>query len=113
MTLELGGLHHVTAISSDLARTTEFYRHVLGLKLVREARNDDDPDARHFWFGDADGAMGDEFSGGKATGGDDLLDAKAATAPSFLSGDARDLLDSSGPAPLSGSGMQGPSLRSG
>jgi catechol 2,3-dioxygenase-like lactoylglutathione lyase family enzyme len=52
--LRLAGLHHVTAICADLDRTTAFYRDVLGLALVREARNDDDPDARHFWFGDAD-----------------------------------------------------------
>jgi glyoxylase I family protein len=56
--LRLAGLHHVTAIASDLGRTTAFYRDVLGLTLVREARNDDDPDARHFWFGDAAGSRG-------------------------------------------------------
>jgi glyoxylase I family protein len=49
--LRLAGLHHITAICADLDRTTAFYRDVLGLPLVREARNDDDPDARHFWFG--------------------------------------------------------------
>ena len=54
----LDGLHHVTAISADLRRTTAFYRDVLGLTLVREARNEDDPDARHFWFGDAAGSPG-------------------------------------------------------
>jgi glyoxylase I family protein len=52
------GLHHVTAISADLDRTTAFYRDVLGLALVREGVNDDDPDARHFWFGDARGTAG-------------------------------------------------------
>jgi glyoxylase I family protein len=56
--MRLAGLHHVTAICTDLARTTAFYRDVLGLTLVREAVNEDDPDARHFWFGDADGAPG-------------------------------------------------------
>jgi glyoxylase I family protein len=56
--LRLAGLHHVTAIATDLGRTTAFYRDLLGLTLVREARNDDDPDARHFWFGDADGSGG-------------------------------------------------------
>ena len=50
--MRLTGLHHVTAICADLGRTTAFYRDVLGLALVREGRNDDDPDARHFWFGD-------------------------------------------------------------
>jgi catechol 2,3-dioxygenase-like lactoylglutathione lyase family enzyme len=50
--LHLLGLHHVTLICADLQRTTAFYRDVLGLAVVREAVNDDDPDARHFWFGD-------------------------------------------------------------
>ncbi|HEY3186809.1 MAG TPA: VOC family protein, partial [Solirubrobacteraceae bacterium] len=35
-----------------------FYRDLLGLALVRESVNDDDPDARHFWFGDAAGTPG-------------------------------------------------------
>ncbi len=56
--MRLLGLHHVTIICSDLERTTAFYRDVLGLALVREAVNDDDPDARHFWFGDANATAG-------------------------------------------------------
>jgi catechol 2,3-dioxygenase-like lactoylglutathione lyase family enzyme len=56
--MRLQGLHHVTAICADLGRTTAFYRDVLGLTLVREGHNDDDPDARHFWFGDPQGAQG-------------------------------------------------------
>jgi glyoxylase I family protein len=56
--LRLLGLHHVTVIVADLDRTTAFYRDVLGLALVREGVNDDDPDARHFWFGDAHGTAG-------------------------------------------------------
>ena len=56
--MQLTGLHHVTLIVGDLDRTTAFYRDLLGLALVREATNDDDPDARHFWFGDASGAPG-------------------------------------------------------
>lgn len=45
------GVHHATLISADLDRTAAFYRDVLGLALVREGTNDDDPGARHFWFG--------------------------------------------------------------
>jgi catechol 2,3-dioxygenase-like lactoylglutathione lyase family enzyme len=56
--MRLLGLHHVTIICADLQRTTDFYRDVLGLALVREGVNDDDPDARHFWFGDARGTAG-------------------------------------------------------
>jgi glyoxylase I family protein len=55
--MRLAGLHHVTAICADLERTTRFYRDVLGLALVREGHNDDDPDARHFWFGQPDGGL--------------------------------------------------------
>jgi glyoxalase family protein len=56
--MQLRGLHHVTAIVADLDRTTAFYRDVLGLALVDEGTNDDDPDARLFWFGDAAGTPG-------------------------------------------------------
>jgi glyoxylase I family protein len=56
--MRLLGLHHVTLIVADLDRTTAFYRDLLGLALVREGVNDDDPDARHFWFGDAHGTAG-------------------------------------------------------
>lgn len=48
--MRLTGLHHLTAIVGDLNRTTAFYRDLLGLTLVREERNPDDPDARHAWF---------------------------------------------------------------
>jgi glyoxylase I family protein len=56
--MRLTGLHHITLICRDLNRTTAFYRDLLGLALVREGVNDDDPDARHFWFGDAQGTPG-------------------------------------------------------
>jgi catechol 2,3-dioxygenase-like lactoylglutathione lyase family enzyme len=56
--MRLTGLHHVTLISRDLERTTAFWRDLLGLTLVREERNDDDPDSRHFWFGDEHGSPG-------------------------------------------------------
>jgi catechol 2,3-dioxygenase-like lactoylglutathione lyase family enzyme len=56
--MRLTGLHHVTAICRDLDRTTTFYRDVLGLALIRETVNDDDPLTRHFYFGDARGSPG-------------------------------------------------------
>jgi glyoxylase I family protein len=56
--MRITGLHHVTIIVADLERSAAFYRDVLGLALVREGSNDDDPDARHFWFGDAQGSPG-------------------------------------------------------
>ena len=56
--MRITGLHHVTAITKDLEAITAFYRDVLGLALVTEERNPDDPQARHFWFGDAEGRAG-------------------------------------------------------
>jgi catechol 2,3-dioxygenase-like lactoylglutathione lyase family enzyme len=56
--MRLTGLHHVTAITPDLDAIAAFYRDVLGLALVRQEANPDDPDARHFWFGAEDGAAG-------------------------------------------------------
>src|SRR3954469_16331184 len=60
--MRLLGLHHVTAICADLERTTALYRDLLGLALVREGVNDDDPSARHFWFCDAAGTPGTTVS---------------------------------------------------
>jgi glyoxylase I family protein len=55
--MRLRGLHHVTAISRDLETTIGFYRDVLGLGIVHDGPSDDDPDARHVWFGAADGTL--------------------------------------------------------
>jgi catechol 2,3-dioxygenase-like lactoylglutathione lyase family enzyme len=54
--MRLRGLHHVTAISSDIERTIAFYRDTLGLPIVHDAASDDDPDARHVWFDGGDGS---------------------------------------------------------
>jgi catechol 2,3-dioxygenase-like lactoylglutathione lyase family enzyme len=56
--MRLSGLHHVTLICRDLQRTTAFYRDLLGLALVSQAANQDDPGARHFYFGDEQGSPG-------------------------------------------------------
>lgn len=56
--LRLRGLHHITAICANLERTVSFYRDLLGLTLLKRTRNDDDPGARHFFFGDPDATPG-------------------------------------------------------
>jgi glyoxylase I family protein len=55
--MRLRGVHHVTAICRDLDRTIGLYRDVLGLGIVHDGPSDDDPDARHVWFGTADGSL--------------------------------------------------------
>lgn len=39
------GLHHVTAIAADPQRNVDFYREVLGLRLVKKTVNFDAPTA--------------------------------------------------------------------
>jgi glyoxalase family protein len=56
--MQLRGLHHITAIASDLDRTVAFYRDLLGLAIVHDGPSDDDPLARHVWFGALDGDAG-------------------------------------------------------
>lgn len=58
MELKTAGLHHVTMVSADAARTAAFYRDVLGLGLVKKTVNFDDPTAYHLYFGDEAGRPG-------------------------------------------------------
>ena len=54
----MNGIHHVTAISSDPAATVRFYSDTLGLRLVKQTVNFDDPGTLHLYFGDRIGAPG-------------------------------------------------------
>jgi catechol 2,3-dioxygenase-like lactoylglutathione lyase family enzyme len=56
--LRIAGLHHVTVISRDVQRSVDFYRNLLGMRLVRQTTNDDDEGARHLYFGDDRGRPG-------------------------------------------------------
>jgi glyoxalase family protein len=56
--MNLLGSHHVTAIASDPQRNLNFYRQVLGLRLVKRTVNFDDPSTYHFYFGDRIGTPG-------------------------------------------------------
>lgn len=52
------GFHHITMVSTDAARTLEFYGDLLGLGLVKKTVNFDDPGAYHLYFGDEHGRPG-------------------------------------------------------
>lgn len=48
--MSLEGIHHISAITDDLARANEFYEATLGLRLVKQSVNQDDPRIpHHFW----------------------------------------------------------------
>ena len=52
------GLHHVTAVSREAQVNVDFYRNVLGQRLVKRTVNFDAPDSYHFYFGDRIGTPG-------------------------------------------------------
>lgn len=52
------GLHHVTAIAGDPRQTLDFYAGTLGLRLVKQTVNFDDPETYHFYFGERTGRPG-------------------------------------------------------
>lgn len=58
MSQTLTGIHHVTAIAGDPQQNVDFYAGVLGLRLVKQTVNFDDPGSYHFYYGDGSGAPG-------------------------------------------------------
>lgn len=52
------GFHHITMVSTDAVRTLRFYRDLLGLGLVKQTVNFDDPGAYHLYFGRGAGEPG-------------------------------------------------------
>ncbi len=58
MKTNLTGLHHITAISSDVKRNMQFYTQVLGLRFVKKSVNQDDTGTYHLYYGNYTGAPG-------------------------------------------------------
>ncbi len=56
--MNVGPLHHVTAMSGDPRETLTFYESVLGLRRIKVTVNFDDPSTYHLYFGDGVGAPG-------------------------------------------------------
>lgn len=54
----LGGMHHITAISSNIERTHDFFSNVLGMRRLKMTSNFDDLDSQHWYWGVDDGKPG-------------------------------------------------------
>jgi glyoxalase family protein len=52
------GIHHVSAIISDLYKNFSFFTGILGLKLVKQTVNFDNPEVYHLYYGDEAGTPG-------------------------------------------------------
>lgn len=62
MAIELGGLHHVTAISARIRDNHHFYTRTLGMRLVKRSVNQDDVSAWHLFYADAEGRPGTDLT---------------------------------------------------
>ena len=60
--MQLGGLHHVTAVTTEASENVAFYTEVLGLRLVKKTVNQDDVSAYHLFYGDEIGRPGTEVT---------------------------------------------------
>lgn len=58
MSKQTAGIHHITAIVGHPQENVDFYAGVLGLRLVKQTVNFDDPGTYHLYFGDEDGQPG-------------------------------------------------------
>ncbi|WP_068618183.1 ring-cleaving dioxygenase [Paenibacillus tuaregi] len=52
------GIHHITAIVGDPQENVDFYAGILGLRMVKQTVNFDDPGTYHFYFGNEGGKPG-------------------------------------------------------
>lgn len=58
MNKQTAGIHHITAIVGHPQENVDFYAGVLGLRLVKQTVNFDDPETYHFYFGNEGGQPG-------------------------------------------------------
>jgi glyoxalase family protein len=60
--MQLGGLHHISAITGNVSQNVAFYTQVLGLRFVKKTVNQDDVSAYHLFYGDEIGHPGTELT---------------------------------------------------
>ncbi|MBB5888616.1 VOC family protein [Lactovum miscens] len=58
----LGGVHHVTAITSSAQKIYDFFTNILGLRLAKLTVNQDDYETYHLYFTDEDGNAGTDIT---------------------------------------------------
>lgn len=61
-TMELAGLHHLTAITAVAPDNVRFYTETLGMRLVKKTVNQDDVSAYHLFYADKVGSPGTDVT---------------------------------------------------
>src|SRR3954452_23746188 len=60
--MKLEGIHHITAITGDGPRNVDFYARVLGLRMVKQSVNQDDPTVYHLFYADEKASPGADIT---------------------------------------------------
>ena len=60
--MELGGIHHLTAVSARIRDNHHFYTRTVGMRLVKRSVNQDDTSAYHLFYADAKGSPGSDLT---------------------------------------------------
>ncbi len=60
--MQLGGIHHITAITGQASQNVAFYTQALGLRLVKKTVNQDDVSAYHLFYADEVGHAGTDLT---------------------------------------------------
>src|SRR5215207_2293746 len=62
MSIELKGIHHLTAVSAKIRDNHHFYTRTMGMRLVKRSVNQDDVSAYHLFYADAKGTPGTDIT---------------------------------------------------
>lgn len=60
--MQLLGIHHLTAVSSQIRDNFRFYTQTLGMRLVKRSVNQDDVSAYHLFYADEKGTPGTDLT---------------------------------------------------
>jgi glyoxalase family protein len=60
--LNLTGIHHLTAVSAQIRNNHRFYTQTVGMRLVKRSVNQDDVSAYHLFYADAQGTPGTDLT---------------------------------------------------
>ncbi|HYP18407.1 MAG TPA: ring-cleaving dioxygenase [Opitutus sp.] len=60
--MQLHGIHHLTAVTSQASRNHAFYTQTLGMRLVKKTVNQDDVSAYHLFYADGAASPGSDLT---------------------------------------------------
>src|SRR5829696_10245677 len=60
--MKLDGIHHITNITADGPRNVDFYARVMGLRMVKQSVNQDDPTVYHLFYADEAASPGADIT---------------------------------------------------